>query len=145
MAAGIIAVSSIPGWPSPPPGLAAYCQAALVTAGFSQVYVISPDGLHVTDVPTVTAAFASFAGSASELSYWKTQQQAALDALFDANFDLAKFIRGGNATGITATNVGTFIATITNNYRTLRTSIAAAANVAAVQAINVNSGWPSNP
>ena len=61
------------------------------------------------------------------------------------NFDLAKFIRGGTATGITAAQVGTFLATITNNYRTLRASIANAANVAAVNAVNIAAGWPANP
>lgn len=142
---GIIAVTNIPGWPSPAPGLAAACQAALVAAGFSPQYSISPDGLHVSDVPTVTTAMAAFAGSATELAFWQARQQAALDAFFNANFDLAAFIRAGTATGITAANVGTFLATITNNYRSLRASIAAAANVAAVQAININAGWPSNP
>jgi hypothetical protein len=75
----------------------------------------------------------------------RTQKQTALDALFDANFDLAKFIRGGTATTITAANVGTFLATITNNYRSLRAQIAAASTLATLNAININSGWPSNP
>lgn len=87
----------------------------------------------------------AYHGSSFELASAKAAKQALLDAEFDANFDLAKFIRAGTATNITAANVGTFLATITNNYRSLRAQIAAASTVAAVQAINIASGWPSNP
>lgn len=79
------------------------------------------------------------------LANFQAQKQAQLDALFDANFDLPKFIRAGASTGVTAAGVGTFLAQITNNYRTLRASIAAAASVAAVAAIDVTTGWPANP
>lgn len=75
----------------------------------------------------------------------KAQKQTVLDEQFDNKFDLAKFIRGGNSTTITANNVGTFLATITNNYRSLRASIAAAATVDAVVAIDLTAGWPGNP
>lgn len=75
----------------------------------------------------------------------KAAAQVALDTLFSANFDIAGFIRGGAATGITGAGIGNFLATITNNYRTLRASIAAAPNVAALNAINIYSGWPANP
>lgn len=107
--------------------------------------VRAPDGVHVSDISAATAFINSYVGSATELAYHKVVAQQALDDWFDAHFDLAKFIRGGSAVNITAANVGTFIATITNNYRTLRASITAAATVAAVNAINVNGGWPSNP
>jgi hypothetical protein len=143
MAAGIIPYNQIP---SPvPAGLFEACEVALALAGFSTQATRAPDGVHVSDVPTVTATIASYVGSAAQLAYAKAQLQAALDAEFDANFDLSKFIRGGTVTGITAAQIGTFLATITNNYRTLRASIASAANVAAVNAINIASGWPSNP
>ena len=145
MAAGIIQTSQITGYPNLPLGIIDAVKAALVTAGFSPSIAISPSGISVSDITTALNAFNSYTGSASELQFWKNKQQAALDALFDANFDLSKFIRGGTITTITATNVGTFLATITNNYRTLRTNIAAATTVALVQAININSGWPSNP
>lgn len=96
------------------------------------------------DKAAVQALIAGYAGSAAELAQHKAAKQAALDALFDANFDLAKFIRGGTASAITGANVSAFLATITNNYRSLRASIAAAATVAAVDAINVSAGWPAN-
>ena len=136
----VLPVTSIPGWPTPPAGL-----MENFTAQNGGPVSISPDGLHVADQTLAQAYLASFVGSATELAYNKTIKQAALDALFDANFDLAKFIRGGQSTGITATNVGNFLATITNNYRSLRAQIAAATSVAQVQAININAGWPSNP
>lgn len=112
------------------------------------VVVVSPSGWEVKDAATAAAVqniINSYAGSASQLSYTKTQKQAALDAAFNANFDLAAFIRGGTATNVTSANVGTFLATITNNYRSLRAQITAAASVAAVNSINLNSGWPNNP
>jgi hypothetical protein len=79
------------------------------------------------------------------LAWWQANWQSQLDALLDNNFDLRAFIRAGTSTTVTATNIGTFLATINNNYRTLRAQIVAASTAAAVQAININSGWPSNP
>jgi len=142
---GVIAVTSIPGWPNPAIGLAGYCQQQLWQAGFETAYSIQPDGLHVSDVPTVTAAFATFAGTNLGLQAWQAQQQLALDTFFNDHFDLAKFIQQGTATTVTAANVGTFLATITNNYRSLKSQIAAATSILQVQGINVNTGWPSNP
>lgn len=104
-----------------------------------------PNGWQVSDLAAAEAIVAGFANGAAELAYHKFQKQQALDDAFDQHFDLAKFIRGGTATNVTAVNVGTFLATITNNYRTLRTNISGAANVAAVDAINILSGWPANP
>lgn len=89
----------------------------------------------------VDAAAATF----FPIADYRAAKQAQLDALFDAKFDLAKFIRAGTATAVTAANIGTFLAQITNNYRTLRASIAGAASVSAVNAIDATSGWPSNP
>lgn len=71
--------------------------------------------------------------------------QAALMALFTQNFNLQQFIINGTAATVTATQVGTFLATITNNFRSLRASIAAATTVSQLNAININAGWPSNP
>lgn len=90
------------------------------------------------------AAYATFQAT-WPIAFLRAQKQGALDAFFDANFDLKAFIRAGSAATVTAANVGTFLATITNNYRALRASIAAAADAATVNAININSGWPSNP
>ena len=75
----------------------------------------------------------------------KVVAQANLDTFFDLNFDLKAFIRAGQNTAVTAAGVGNFLATITNNYRSLRAQINAATTVVQVQAININSGWPSNP
>lgn len=92
----------------------------------------------------VDAAYAAYQATWS-LAYWQAQKQAQLDAFYAANINLDAFIRGGTVTGVTATQVGTFLAQIVNNYRTLRASIAAAASISAVNAVNVQSGWPSNP
>lgn len=89
----------------------------------------------------ITTAYQSIA----PVSEGQTDLQTQLDNLLDNNFDLVKFIRAGTSTTVTATNVGTFLATICDNYRTLRASIAAASTWAALNAININSGWPSNP
>lgn len=142
---GFIVPTTIPGWPSPPVGLYETCSAALVAAGFPSAIHHEPSGFWVSDVPTVNATMAAYVGGSSELAFTKAQKQAALDVLFDASFDLKAFIRAGTSTTVAAAGVGTFLAQITNNYRSLRASIAAAANVAAVNAININSGWPGNP
>lgn len=103
-------------------------------------------GVWTADNPVaVQAIINGYAGSASQLTFAKAAKQQLLDDQFDQHFDLAKFIRGGTVTTVTGTNIGTFLAQITNNYRTLRASIAAAANVAAVNAVNVAGGWPANP
>lgn len=145
MAAGTIAYASIPGWPSPAAGLFEACEAALATAGFSTVVSRAPDGLHVSDVATVNTAMAAYSGGAAQLAYAKAQKQAALDTLLDNNFDLKAFIRAGTASNIALGAVDAFLRAIANNYRSKRTSIAGAANVAAVTAIDVTAGWPANP
>lgn len=143
MAPSVIPYAQIP---SPvPAGLLEACEAALTAGGFTSTVSRAPEGLIVSDAATVLSVVNAYTGSATELAYHKALKQTALDIAFDAHFDLAAFIRGGTATSITGAQVGTFLATIANNYRTLRASIANAANVTAVDAININSGWPSNP
>jgi hypothetical protein len=99
-------------------------------------------GFQATDVPGAQAII-------DTPSLWlgaaQTAVQAQLDSAFNAKFDLAAFIRAGTVTTVTAAGVGTFLATITNNYRTLRAAIAAAPTIAALTAININAGWPANP
>lgn len=90
------------------------------------------------------AAYTAFQ-NALPLAYLKLQKQATLDVLFNTSFDLSDFIRAGSATGVTAANIGTFLATITANYRTLRASITSAQDVATLNAINLLGGWPNNP
>lgn len=82
---------------------------------------------------------------ANNLAYAQFVKQTALDAFLDTNFDFKAFIRAGTTATLTGAQVGTFIATIANNYRSIRASITSAATVGAVNAININSGWPSNP
>ena len=116
---------------------------AVVAAGH---WLAEIGGVWTADNPiAVQAIINGYAGSAAQLTFAKADKQALLDDQFDQHFDLAKFIRGGTATTVTAAQVGTFLATITNNYRTLRASITAASTVAAVAAVNIASGWPSNP
>ena len=145
MASGIISYNGIPGWPTPAAGLFEACENALLAAGFPATVSRRPDGVFVSDLATANGVIAAYVGGSTELSYNKAQKQIALDVLFDSNFDLAAFIRGGTSTAITATNVGNFLATITNNYRSLRAQIANAPTLAILNAVNVNSGWPSNP
>ena len=130
---------------NPAQGLIPFVKTMLRNAGKDETIRLTPDGLQCSDATLVLSAIAAYSGSATELADAKSTKQAALDLLLDQNFDLKAFIRAGTAAGITGANIGTFLATITNNYRTLRAAIAAAATVQAVQAINVNSGWPNNP
>lgn len=41
-------------------------------------------------------------------------------------------------------NISTYLTSVYTNYNSLNTALAAASNYAALSAINVNSGWPSN-
>jgi hypothetical protein len=104
----------------------------------------APDGWRVDDAAAFQTFAGTYSGGADELQYWKNKQQIALDATLDDNFSLPTFIRDGTIQ-ITGTNVGNFLAQITNNYRSLRSQIAGATTVAQVKAINVHSGWPANP
>ena len=144
MAAGHIPHSLLPGWPSPIAGVRENLDFVLKDNGVG-VSALSPDGIWVGDVQIATDFLSTYNGSAIEVVWYKKRKLINLDEQFDKNFDLAKFIRNGTATNITAANVGTFLAAITNNYRSLRAAINAASDIAAVNAINLNSGWPSNP
>lgn len=89
----------------------------------------------------ITTAYQSVA----PVSEGKSDLQTQLDAFLDQLMNFNAFIRAGTSTTVTGTNVGTFLATICNNYRTLRASITAATTWAGLNAININSGWPANP
>lgn len=95
--------------------------------------------------PSLLAAYTVAAAIPASVADLQALLQVALLALFTQNFNLAQFIINGTAATITATQVGTFLATITNNFRSLRASIAAATTVSQLNAININAGWPSNP
>ena len=99
---------SIHGWPEPDRALPTYCQNQLIAAGFPPTYSFAPDGLHVSDVPTVNAAFSSFSGSQGQLQFYKDPKQNALDALLLNNFNLISFIMAGNATPVTANQLVPF-------------------------------------
>lgn len=128
---------------SPPVSVPLGLKEAIEAAG--HFVTSAPEGWIVDDAVAVQAIITGYVGSARELTFHKAAKQAALDEALDANFDLKAFIRAGTATGITGAQVGAFLAAILNNYRTLRASITAAATVAAVNAINIAGGWPTNP
>lgn len=143
MVAGVIPYASLP---SPlPAGFAEACETALANAGFPTLIVRAPDGVHVSDVATVTKTISAYTGSAAELAYHKAQKQAALDDLLDNHFSEVAFIRNGIAINVTAAQEGAFKAGIKNNYRTIRAAIAAGTTVAIVNAIDATKGWPANP
>src|SRR4249920_508661 len=129
MSAGIIPVTSIPGWPSPPPGLMPACQKSLDDAGINGSVSMRAQGLYTPDINNTQAVLSSYVGSSDQLSYNKTLKQTQLDALVDDNFDLKAFIRDGTITNVTGANVGSYLAQITNNYRTLRLQITGASSV----------------
>ena len=88
---------------------------------------------------------ARIAAAYDPLPWLKARKQAALDALFDARFDVARFMRDGTATAVTGAQVGAFLAAATNRYRLLRAAILAASDAAALDAVDLDAGWPANP
>jgi hypothetical protein len=143
MAAGIISPTLLPGWPFPLAGSREQLDETLKANGFA-LSILSPDGLFVGDVTTATNFLPAYPGSASELSFNRTAKKDELDAYFRTYFDLTNFIMQGTVQ-VSATNVGNFIAQITNNYRSLKSQIASAANMTALNAIDITKGWPNNP
>lgn len=122
-----------------------------MAGGFSDVCSMNgysvetdPDGIYASDKQAVEALYSVYRGSQMELDWYKSQKQAALDDYYTTNFDPGAFVRGGSASNLTASDVGNTLAAVINTYRTFRAQIAAALNVAAVTAIAVDSGWPSN-
>lgn len=122
-----------------------------ILAGIITNIVEYPNGHPVRDDfgADIIAALTGFESVGDNLSnnlvYAQLVKQAALDALLNNNFDLIAFIRSGSSVLVSGVAVGTFLSTIANNYRSLRAQIAAAGTVGAVNAININSGWPANP
>ena len=126
------------------------CEAALAAAGFSTLVTRTPNGVLVADVPTVVAAAQEYVGSAAQATWAKTNEYGTglLDRLnADAvqRINLFVMIQGGTVTNLTGAQVGTFLAAVSNNYRTLVAQINAATTVAQVNAINIGAGWPANP
>lgn len=115
------------------------CAAQLDAAGI--VIERRTDGLYCNN-PVLAD---QIAGAFDPFPYAKTRKQAALDKLLYDNFDFVKFIRAGSSTSITGNNIGNFLATITNNYRTKRAAITAATTQADLDAVNLATGWPNNP
>jgi hypothetical protein len=79
------------------------------------------------------------------LAWCKTCQLAALLAYLQNYLNLSNFVDGGTATNVTGTGVGTFLADLTNNYRTKKQAIQNATTSAQVWAVDFQTGWPSNP
>jgi hypothetical protein len=86
MTQGILPITSLPGWPSPPDGI--LNQLAAVTPCF-----VSPDGLHVGDVDAANAFLTSFVGSATQLAHNKDAWLNNLAALY-----VGKYAAGFNYT-----------------------------------------------
>ena len=145
MPAGNIPTSSIPGWPNPSAGLMPACQTSLDNAKINGALFIGPQGLHTPDLANTNAVLSTYSGSATELTYAKDAKKKLLFDLCDTQYDLRALADSGTTASLTSTNVGTYLANVGNNYRTLKGQINAAANVAAVNAININAGWPAYP
>jgi hypothetical protein len=92
----------------------------------------------------IAADYATFQAT-WPLAWWQAQQQAANFAYLSTFFNFVNFIDGGTLTTLTGTQVGNFIASCANNYRSKKAAIAAATTSAQVIAIDVTSGYPANP
>jgi hypothetical protein len=79
------------------------------------------------------------------LAVAQAQKQARLDQILNDHVDIGGLVRDGTVTTITGTQVSNFLASGTNNYRSLRAQIAAATTAAQANAIDVTAGWPANP
>lgn len=79
------------------------------------------------------------------LWYAKLKKQAALDARWATVSDYDNTVKSGTNTSFTDAQYLALMAGNPRNYRTKRTAISAAATVAAVNAVDVTAGWPSNP
>jgi len=145
MAAGFIPVTNIPGWPNPPAGLMPACQKSLDNAGITGPLFINPQGLRTPDTTNTQNVLSTYTGSATELTSVKDVRKKALFDLCDTQYDLRSLADGNTSPSLTSTNVGQYLASVGNNYRTLKANINAAANTAAVNAININTGWPTYP
>jgi hypothetical protein len=137
MTPGIIPLTSIPGWPTPLAGI----MQQLPVAAF-----LSPNGLNVADVTTAENYLSTYAGSTAQLSWNQQQHQAQLNALLEHKLDLVAFICAEANSSMDATNVATtLLATVADNYRSLRAQISAATSLGQLQAINIYQGWPRSP
>lgn len=92
----------------------------------------------------ITADYITFQGT-WPLPWCQTYQLAALLAYLQNYLNLANFVDGGSSTGVTGTNVGSFLASLTNNYRTKKQAIQNASTSAQVWAVDFTTGWPANP
>lgn len=90
------------------------------------------------------AAVQSIIDTYDPLPYLKAKKAAILQANADDRIDLFKLIDSGSAQ-ITNAQFTTFMVAMTNRYRSLKAQIAAAADQAALNAIDISSGWPGNP
>jgi hypothetical protein len=79
------------------------------------------------------------------LAYWQRQRLADNYSYMTQFVNWVNFFDGGTITTVTAANVGSFIASAINNYRTKKASINAATTSAQVIAIDVTTGYPANP
>jgi hypothetical protein len=114
------------------------------------LFISDADGLTTQLEPAgqtgaqITAAYATFQGTWS-LAWWKITQQQNNLAYLQAYLNLANFVDGGASQTVSGTAVANFLASLTNNYRSKKAAIAAATTSTQVMAIDVTSGYPSNP
>jgi hypothetical protein len=144
MAAGIIPPANVPGWPNLALGMIPTCSKKMTDIGNKAVFM-SNAGVHTPDTTATQATLNTYAGSSDELTYNQTVKQQALFDLVVAKYNLRELADLGTTTTMTGTQVGTYLAGVGNNYRSLKAQIKAAATVAAVNAININAGWPAYP
>lgn len=145
MTAGNIPTTSIPGWPNPPAGLIPACQTSLDTAGIRGALFMGQQGLHTPDLANTNAVLSTYVGSSTELTYAKDVKKKLLFDLVDSRYDLRALADGNTTTNMSGNSVGTYLASVGNNYRGKKNAINAAATVAAVNAIDINAGWPAYP
>lgn len=92
----------------------------------------------------VQTAYVTYQGTWN-FALFQALQLAAAFAYMRDYVSMAALIDGGTSTSVTATQFGTFWASVANNYRTIKASIQAATTSAQVAAISITAGYPANP
>lgn len=92
----------------------------------------------------ISADYVTFQGT-WPLAWWQATQLANAYNYMNNFVNWPQFFDGGTLTTITAANVGNFLASAINNYRTIKKNIQNATTSAQVIVIDVTAGYPSNP
>ena len=102
------------------------------------------DGALVAETQADLDEIAANSSSAQLLAAAKRKRLAQLRNGLMNRADLVSLIFGGTASP-TGPQYAAFMAAVVTNARSLISQINAAPDLAALNAINLNSGWPSNP